>query len=365
LGATRLDALVASGISNVLPLAHTFKATAYAAPKSPAALKPDQVYMRRIGGSPTPVAVQEFKKPGEFSGATGAAKALKAQEQALLSAAALNAPLAIATDGKHTYYIDVPGSVAAAKIVLHKDSRTFSPGVLEQLLKGSVGVAKDPTPLAERVWQLIWHATKAEPKECLLTFVEMFVLKFLSDNLSSSVLPTNLNFYRLIGDPAQFKSSTGMTEVEYYVNHIRPKIKSIFPDNTICDDAEVPKLFGMNTIVSKTSVINGFVFLQSGNQTHESYNTTFRAVVEAFNTFGPLTHIDPEFKLRLYETFLRRSARQQRLGQFFTPRNVVRPMVRMAQLAKLPDGAVVLDPAAGVGGFVLEPLMGRTRSRAT
>jgi len=32
-------------------------------------------------------------------------------------------------------------------------------------------------------------------------------------------------------------------------------------------------------------------------------------------------------------------------------------MIRMAQLSKLPEGAVVLDPAAGVGGFVLEPLL--------
>ena len=29
----------------------------------------------------------------------------------------------------------------------------------------------------------------------------------------------------------------------------------------------------------------------------------------------------------------------------------------MAQLSKLPDGATLLDPAAGVGGFVLEPLL--------
>ena len=30
-------------------------------------------------------------------------------------------------------------------------------------------------------------------------------------------------------------------------------------------------------------------------------------------------------------------------------------MIRMARLDRLPDGAVVLDPAAGVGGFILEP----------
>lgn len=357
LGATRLDALVRAGLPATLPLTHAYAPARYRAPKTPAELKPDQVYLQRRAGSAVPVAVCEHKPKGKFSGKTGYANLLGAEEQALLSAAALDAPIAIATDDTQTVYVDVAKTIASKSIVLYSETRTFSPAVLDDLLTGAAGIPKDPTPLAERVWQLIWHATKAEPKECLLTFVEIFVLKFLSDNLPNTVLPADLSFYRLVGDPAKFKADTGVTEVEYYVNNIRPKIKTIFPDNTICDDAAVPALFGMRTVVSKTSVINGFVFLHSGTKTHESYNDTFRGVIAAFNAFGGLTNIDPEFKVRLYETFLRRSARQQRLGQFFTPRNVIRPMVDMAQLSKLPVDAVVLDPAAGVGGFMLEPLM--------
>ena len=113
----------------------------------------------------------------------------------------------------------------------------------------------------------------------------------------------------------------------------------------------------MNTVVSKTSIINGFAFLKSSSVTLAGFNRSFLDILSEFQSFGPLTTIDPEFKLRLYETFLRRSARQQKLGQFFTPRNVVRPMIRMARLDTLTDGAVVLDPAAGVGGFVLEPAL--------
>jgi type I restriction enzyme M protein len=357
LGSTRLDALIQAGLPVTLPDSHSFVCKEYSPPVSPSALKPDEVFLQRRNNLPVPVAVREHKRAGEFQGRSGPRKLLGAQEQAVLSAHALGATIAIASDGHTTKYVDVADSLSEASIVEISEVRSLSPGVLQDLLAGTAGVAKDPTPLAERVWQLIWHATKAEPKECLLTFVEIFVLKFLSDNLPNSVLPADLSFYRLVGDPAQFKAATGVTEIEYYVNQIRPKIKSIFPDNTICDDTAIPQLFGMNTIVSKTSIINGFVFLQSGNQTHESYNSTFRLVVDAFNAFGPLTRIDPEFKIRLYETFLRRSARQQRLGQFFTPRNVVRPMVRMAQLSNLESGSIVLDPAAGVGGFILEPLM--------
>lgn len=357
LGATSLGALVKAGVDVTLPSSHSYQATAYKPPVKPASLKPDAVYLQRRDNQLHPVAVGEHKKAGEFNGKTGPKKAIAAQEQALLSALALGAPVAFATDGTSTFYVDVAKSKLSGKLEQHSDTRSFSPAVLANLIHGDTDVAKDPTELAERVWQLIWHATKAEPKDCLLTFVEIFVLKFLSDNLKASILPKNLNFYHLIGDPADFKEQTGMTEIEYYVSLIRPRIKSIFPDNTISDDQQVAELFDLKTVVSKTSVINGFVFLQSGQQTHASYNSTFRSMIEAFNEFGPLTKIDPEFKLRLYETFLRRSARQQRLGQFFTPRNVVHPMVRMAQLSKLHEGSVVLDPAAGVGGFVLEPLM--------
>ena len=217
---------------------------------------------------------------------------------------------------------------------------------------------RDPGPLSEKVWQLIWHATKEEPKACLLTFIEIFVLKFLSDNLPSNVLPKSLSFYELIIDPADFSHRHGVPAIEYYITQIRPHIKKIFPDNTVCADATIGDLFGLSTVVSKTSIINGFSFLRTSSSTSAAtYNRVFLEVLDEFHKFGPLTEIDPEFKMRLYETFLKKSARQQKLGQFFTPRNVVRPMIRMAQLGKLPSGSVVLDPACGVGGFLLEPML--------
>jgi hypothetical protein len=44
------------------------------------------------------------------------------------------------------------------------------------------------------------------------------------------------------------------------------------------------------------------------------FNRTFLEILDAFHNFGPLTAIDPEFKLRLYETFLKNTPRQQKLG---------------------------------------------------
>lgn len=354
IGSTTIKELIASGIAAVTPDTVSYNFESYRPPKNPLGAKPDRIFLQRKGNVLLPIAVGEDKAPRKLLDGSAL---LKASEQAYFSAAALGVPIAITTNGHRFFYIDVESTTNEGKLRYFDEKRDFNPGVLSNLLMGDAGVIKDPKPLAESVWQIIWHATKAEPKECLLTFVEIFVLKFLSDNLPKTVLPEAYSFYSLTIDPADFSKRHGKTAIEYYVSTIRPFIKTIFPDNVIVQDASIAPLFGQATIVSKTSIINGFAFLKSSETSVASYNRTFVEILEAFQEFGPLTSIDPEFKLRLYETFLKRSARQQKLGQFFTPRNVVRAMIRMARLNTLPENAVLLDPAAGVGGFVLEPML--------
>ncbi len=108
--------------------------------------------------------------------------------------------------------------------------------MLEDLLTGDAAVAKNPHQLAQSVWQIIWHATKEEPKQCLMTFVELFVLKFLSDNLPATSLPKTLTFYELLDDPDAFLAKHGRTAISYYVTQIRPHIKTLFPDNVLSGD---------------------------------------------------------------------------------------------------------------------------------
>lgn len=295
----------------------------------------------------------EHKAPSKFKGKD---RLHLTAEQGIYSAAALGARIAIATDGTSEKYVDVTSSLRDGEVVFFDEKRSLNPAVLEDLLAGHVQ-ERDPGELSERVWQHIWHATKDEPKNCLLTFVELFVLKFLSDNLSTKYLPEAYRFYELLGDPKSFNDKHGKSQIEYYIEVIRPQIKKVFQDNTLCDDPSIGAIFGLSTLVSKTSVINGFSFLRSSATTASTYNQVFLDILNEFSAFGSLTAINPEFKLRLYETFLKKSARQAKLGQFFTPRNVVRSIITMAQVHNLPDGAVVLDPAAGVGGFVLEPML--------
>jgi hypothetical protein len=57
-----------------------------------------------------------------------------------------------------------------------------------------VPVVVDPLPLAQRVWQDLWSVSGATPENCLYTFVEIFIFKYLRDcNLII------LSCYRLFG----------------------------------------------------------------------------------------------------------------------------------------------------------------------
>ena len=356
IGATTLRNLRQSGLDCTIAISVPFPFHEYKATKNPHLARPDRVIVDRRKGTPVPIAVIEQKPPSRFNTDK---KVLAATEQALFHAAALGIRIAIATDGTRVIYVDVDETITAGALIHFQETRYLNPGVLEDLLVDSSSVAKNPTQLAQTIWQMIWHATKEEPKQCLLTFVELFMLKFLSDNLAPSDLPKAKSFYELVDKNSdEFEATHGKSAIEYYVQDIRPHIKTLFPETTVASDADLPSLFGMTTLVSRASVINGFAFLRSSaDDPLKSFNRTFMEILQAFNNFGSLSRIDPEFKLRLYETFLRNTPRQQSLGQFFTPRNVVREMVRMAQLGKLPDGATLLDPAAGVGGFILEPLL--------
>lgn len=354
IGATTIGELKKAGIEITIPDSIDFPFKFYKFPKKPISAKPDRVFVQKKDGQSLPIAVAEHKAMAKRRTEKDHNKTA---EQALYSAAAMSAAFAIYWKDEKTIYIDVRESIKQKKLIEKKEVRDLSPSVLLNLLAGDIDVAKDPAALAESVWQLIWHSTKEEPKECLLTFVEIFVLKFLSDNLAVKILPDSNRFNYLLEEPKKFQDLHGVTAIEYYVTKIRPFIKSIFPDNTVVVDGEIAKVFGLSTLVSKTSIINGFAFLKSSTVTLAGFNRTFLDILKRFEEFGPLTTIEPEFKIRLYETFLRRSARQQKLGQFFTPRNVVKPMIRMAQLDKLKDNSVVLDPAAGVGGFILEPTL--------
>lgn len=75
--------------------------------------------------------------------------------------------------------------------------------------------------------------------------------------------------------------------------------------------------------------------------------------LENYNLYG----IDEDLNGRMFETFLNATVRGKELGQFFTPRSVVKYMCHSANLrvqgSKIP---VVLDGCCGSGGFLIEAM---------
>lgn len=202
----------------------------------------------------------------------------------------------------------------------------FDPAVSSVRLKSRT----NPALLAKEVWQTIWRLKADRPEDCLATFVELFLFKFLDD---LALLKANDDGVKISVEAVMALNRD--VSYKYYEKHIRPHIKKMFPDG-----------------LDGYSIINGIV-LQSSNRDH---NLIFYEIMKKFIKFGSLKNTDPEFKTRLYESFLQESKTTTTFGQFFTPRKVVASIHDMASIDKMPAGREICDPAAGVGGFILEQM---------
>lgn len=77
------------------------------------------------------------------------------------------------------------------------------------------------------------------------------------------------------------------------------------------------------------------------------------AKLEHLDMFG----IEEELNGRLFEAFLGPTMRGEDLGQYFTPRSIVKLMTRLANVkATRSHVDNVLDACCGTGGFVIEVL---------
>lgn len=75
--------------------------------------------------------------------------------------------------------------------------------------------------------------------------------------------------------------------------------------------------------------------------------------LEHFDMFG----IDEDLNGRLFETFLNATMRGRDLGQFFTPRSVVKMMTRLVNLkVNRTHQDKIIDACCGTGGFLIEAL---------
>lgn len=301
--------------------------------------KPDALIVKK----PLVIAAIEYKQPKELRTDKQVAAAI-AQE--LGTAQALQAKIYIVTDGKKSYWIN-PASgneilqEDGSKITLNFDKKSTECITLINKIRASINATNDqikaaatvdPLPLAEKVWQDLWAVSGATLENCLYTFVEIFIFKYLSD---LGVLRGMYSFYDLLG---KYAGNNDNEVLEYYASVIRVKIKELFPGN--------PK--------DKTTIINGTIFVSKDDKAVSGYATVFKRILNRFNDFGTLENIDYDFKSKLFETFLKESISKKNWGQYFTPLKVVRSIVNMVDIV---PGMEICDPACGVGKFLLEPIL--------
>jgi len=293
------------------------------------------------------IAVIEYKKPSEFKTIIQKNKAIL---QELEVARKLNANIFIATDTKETIWVNVlTGNrikdEKGQEIKANFDPKNEKLPDLIEKIKYSINEFNDsikpkqlvnPTDLAKSIWQDIWSVSGATPENCLYTFVELFIFKYLSD---LGVLQGIYNFNTLINS---FALNTAEEVLENYASVIRPKIKELFPENPL----------------DKTTIINGTIFVSKDQKAVRGYSTVFKKVLLKFRDYGKLEHIDYDFKSQLFESFLKESISKKNWGQFFTPLKIVRAIVEIAK-DDIKEGIKICDPACGVGKFLLEPLITR------
>ena len=194
---------------------------------------------------------------------------------------------------------------------------------------------KDPTQLAESVWQDIWIVSGDDAENCLYTFVELFIFKYLSD---LNVLSGFYSFNELL---KKYDTNTSEEVLQFYADVIRWEIKNKFRES----------------IDDKTTIINGSTFVNKSGGAVSGHATVFKKVLLKFKDYekqyGQFDHIHYEFKSKIFETFLKESISKKNWGQYFTPLKVVRGIVKMAK-SEIREGTSICDPACGVGKFLLE-----------
>lgn len=301
--------------------------------------KPDALIVKK----PLVVAAIEYKQPSELRTKKQIQKAI---QQEIGTAQALNAKIYIVTDGKKTFWINpltgnpiLSDNGEPVLTVFNQHSEEcvkLISKILSSISKDNdtllASSVVDPLPLAQQVWQDLWAVSGATPENCLYTFVEVFIFKYLSD---LGVLQGFFSFGHLL---SLYNNNSENAVLEYYAKNVRPEIKKRFPRNN----------------KDNTTIINGTIFVSKDDNAVDGYSVAFKKILERFEAFGTLENIDYDFKSKLFETFLKESISKKNWGQFFTPLKVVRSIVSMTDIR---PGMSICDPACGVGKFLLEPIL--------
>ena len=186
----------------------------------------------------------------------------------------------------------------------------------------------------------IWKAEKRSPASAFYEFAKVMFVKLDEDRrLREYMAENSINDGAVPADAVRF--SVGWIE--------RMESTTDNPVDTI--------LFAQLTKNLETQIAKGEKkrIFESGEGIKLAPETV-KATISLLQHLDLYT-VDDDLNGRLFETFLTATMRGKALGQFFTPRSVVKFMVQLARLrSSKTETDVVLDGCCGTGGFLIEAM---------
>jgi len=210
----------------------------------------------------------------------------------------------------------------------------------------------DWNSFGDELWNIanIFRSDIVKPTEYLEEFSYLFFLRLFDEqeiyqeNIAKelgedykSTIPSEYRFFNWACDPRNYARSKGFKTVTEFLD-------KMFPDLANLPDTGDPKIDEDRSIIKK-------IF---SNKTRRMQNDN--TVIQVIDRLRLLKLPGDEGRKfdalgRGYEFLMYELGQQGNYGQFFTPRNIVSFMLRIVD----PNpGEVILDPAAGTGGFLVK-----------
>jgi type I restriction enzyme M protein len=221
------------------------------------------------------------------------------------------------------------------------------------------GFTKPPSERARQLFSLchrvIWKSEVSGPQPSFMEFVKVMFVKLWADRQLRDN-PATRPYFAGHRDSVILPASAVIFSVKWI--EAREAEGAVNPIDTILFASLRDEIEKEISAWRKKRIFNK-------NERIDLKPQTVKEIVrrlEHVDMFG----IDEDLNGRLFETFLSATMRGKDLGQFFTPRSVVKMMTRVARLRCTPERQdCVLDACCGSGGFLIEALtMMRNQVRA-
>jgi len=183
----------------------------------------------------------------------------------------------------------------------------------------------------------IWKMEKLGPTDAFYEFVKIMFIKLREDHriagiIAKGIKPKSSNF-------------------NFSVDWIQEQVDKGVSDNPLASILFSAVRNDLEERIDKGEIKR--IFLK--DETVKLKLSTILEVVRRLEHYN-LHRIDEDLNGRMFETFLNATVRGKELGQFFTPRSVVKYMTYATQLKVREGLPIILDGCCGSGGFLIEAM---------